>query len=164
MTQPPVRPIFYPMDKETEEEFSEMVLERWEKYTKDKFQWYNDTFGGFWKQPPARRLATYEAAEPVFDPNIPEAMLETFLEQGVWEPLEPVYDMVGNVKPPQPAVDPMTGQPSVDQMGQPAMQPALLGTAPVILGPWWRKMWAVNRDETLDMLRDYRDIQRRRAE
>jgi hypothetical protein len=151
VTQPPIRPTLYPMSKDTEAEFYEALTERLDEHYTRFMAYLDDYIDGFHKKPPRERLQLYEAAEPVFDPTIPEPMIELFLEQGAYEPLVPVYDVEGLIRPPQ--VDPLTG----------AVTPALLGEAPALLGPYWQRLFAVNRLEALKCLRDYRDIQRRNA-
>ena len=138
------------MSKETEAEFYESLTQRLDEHYTRFASYLDDNIDGFHKKPPRERLLLYQASEPVFDPNIPEPMIELFLSQGAFEPLIPVYDETGLLRPP--VVDPMSG----------VMSPALLGEAPALLGPYWARMWAVDRVEALRMLRDYRDISRRK--
>lgn len=149
MTQPPVRPTLYPMDPETESEWMEAVTEKLDSHRTEFLQYLDDYVDGFHRKPPRERLQLYEATEPVFDPSIPPEITELLVEQGAYEPLVPVYDMQGLIRPP--TVDPLTGM----------SQPALLGQAPAILGPYWQRLWAVDQLEALRCLRDYRDIRRR---
>lgn len=128
----------------------EMLTERLFDHFQTFSRYLDDNVDGFHKKPPRERLKLYSAAEPVFDPNIPEPMVELFLEAGAYEPMVPVYDMDGLIRPPQ--VDPLTG----------AVTPALLGEAPALLGPYWQRLFAVDRNECLRCLRDYRDILRRK--
>jgi hypothetical protein len=149
MTQPPGRPTRYPMAKDTEAEFYEALVEKLDAHFITFSDYLDDNIDGFHKKPPRERILLYQASEPVFDPNIPTPMIELFLEQGAYEPLVDVFDLEGLIRPPQ--VDPLTG----------AVTPALLGQAPVLLGEYWRRLWAVDRVEGLRCLRDYRDILRR---
>lgn len=150
MTQPPVQMILHPMAEETENDCLAIVAEKMDAYFKFKREWLDDTFSPFRKMKPAERLDFYHNTEPVFDPSIPAPILEAFVEAGVYEPLVEVYDETGQIRPAPP--DPATGMPGA---------PVLLGMAPAVLGPYWRRMWAVDREEALRMLRDYRDLQRR---
>lgn len=149
------------MDAETEASWMEQVIEELDKHRKDFTEYLDDYIDGFWKKPPRERMKLYEASEPVFDPNIPEQMVEVFLEAGVYEPLVPVYDVEGLIRPPV-VVQPEMGAPGTAGVVTPAMtSPALLGEAPAILGPYWQRLFAVDRMEALKCLRDYRDIQKR---
>jgi hypothetical protein len=163
MTQPPVRPTLFPMSKETEAEFYESLTQRLDEHYTRFASYLDDNIDGFHKKPPRERILLYQASEPVFDPTIPEPMIELFLEQGAYEPLIPVYDHEGLIRPPVMVQPEMGAQPATPGVVTPAMTtPALLGMAPAILGPWWQRMWAVDRVEALKCLRDYRDISRRK--
>jgi hypothetical protein len=159
VTQPEVRVVYFEMDEETEREFLEVATEDSYAYYLEYSQWLDDYMDGFHKKSPRERMKLYQAAEPVFDPTIPEEMLEVFLEAGAYEPLVDVYDVEGLIRPPTPGPE-IVDAAGVVTLGQP--MPALLGQAPELLGPYWQRLWAVDREEALKCLKDYRDILKRK--
>jgi hypothetical protein len=140
-----------PMDQKQEEAAMEVATKLADDMAELEMQQLDDLISGFWLAKPSERVKVYEAGEPLF--VAPDFDLAMMLEMGDWGPMTTV------MAPPEPFVDPMTGEPAVDPMTmQPVMVQQPLGEAPIVLGEYWRRMWAVDRNECLKMMRDYASI------
>ena len=131
----------------------EIALKLADDMEEREMQQLDDLISGFWLEPPRVRATVYDAGEPLF--VVADLDVWLLLDSGDWGPEVPVME-------PVPATDPMTGQPALDLMGQPLMTMQPKGMAPEVLGPYWRNMWATDRNEAIKMLKDYAAILKER--